>query len=245
MRSSLFTRSACYSGYPTRAALPHLKYVHVFLVPFDFLSDVLTMFVQEFEKDDDSNGHIDFITSASVSWTQLLPSFFGQFFFHVHKALYLLADDSFGDRLFHRTPNLKWVGEKLSNWPVGSQCTRESYRLWNAYCKSHTACASGLEGVWKPNSQHYCKFTIFLFIALLQNLRATMYSIENADRLKTKKIAGKIVPAIATTTAAVAGLVSIFFNPMKWENALPACLLGNSNDYHAYGSWSFLASRPT
>ena len=53
----------------------------------------------------------------------------------------------------------------------------------------------------------------FLFIAILQNLRATMYSIENADRLKTKKIAGKIVPAIATTTAAVAGLVSIFSIP--------------------------------
>ncbi|XP_073242373.1 ubiquitin-like modifier-activating enzyme 6 [Porites lutea] len=69
-------------------------------------TDVLPMFPQEFEKDDDSNGHIDFITSAS-------------------------------------------------------------------------------------------------------NLRATMYSIENADRLKTKKIAGKIVPAIATTTAAVAGLVTI------------------------------------
>lgn len=65
---------------------------------------------------------------------------------------------------------------------------------------------------WKEFSQ---QFTIFLFITLLQNLRATMYSIENADRLKTKKIAGKIVPAIATTTAAVAGLVSIFFNPMK------------------------------
>lgn len=41
-----------------------------------------------------------------------------------------------------------------------------------------------------------------------QNLRAYMYNIEPADRLKTKRIAGRIVPAIATTTAAVAGLVS-------------------------------------
>ena len=41
-----------------------------------------------------------------------------------------------------------------------------------------------------------------------QNLRAAMYNIESADRLKTKRIAGRIVPAIATTTAAVAGLVS-------------------------------------
>lgn len=45
--------------------------------------------------------------------------------------------------------------------------------------------------------------------SFLQNLRAAMYGIETADRLKTKRIAGRIVPAIATTTAAVAGLVSL------------------------------------
>ena len=47
------------------------------------------------------------------------------------------------------------------------------------------------------------------FVASASALRARMYSIEPADRLKTKRIAGKIIPAIATATAAVAGLVRI------------------------------------
>ena len=45
------------------------------------------------------------------------------------------------------------------------------------------------------------------FVASASALRARMYAIEAADRLKTKRIAGKIIPAIATSTAAVAGLV--------------------------------------
>ncbi|XP_076101717.1 ubiquitin-like modifier-activating enzyme 6 isoform X1 [Mytilus galloprovincialis] len=47
------------------------------------------------------------------------------------------------------------------------------------------------------------------FITAAANLRASMYGIECSDRLKVKRIAGRIVPAIATTTAAVAGLVSV------------------------------------
>eukprot|EP00039_Didymoeca_costata_P007978 m.106253 g.106253 ORF g.106253 m.106253 type:complete len:1031 (+) comp13900_c0_seq4:341-3433(+) len=47
------------------------------------------------------------------------------------------------------------------------------------------------------------------FITAASNLRAVMYGISPVDRFKTKLIAGKIVPAIATTTAAVAGLASI------------------------------------
>ncbi|PAA52661.1 hypothetical protein BOX15_Mlig017893g2, partial [Macrostomum lignano] len=46
-------------------------------------------------------------------------------------------------------------------------------------------------------------------VASLANLRAAMYGLDTVDRLQVKRIAGRIVPAIATTTAAVAGLVTI------------------------------------
>ena len=56
------------------------------------------------------------------------------------------------------------------------------------------------------------------FIHAGANLRARNYKIDECDRNKTKKIAGDIIPTILTTTASIAGIVSLQLYTMFQTN---------------------------
>lgn len=61
------------------------------------------------------------------------------------------------------------------------------------------------------------------FITAAANLRNVQYGMDVVERLRTKKIAGKIIPAMATSTAAVSGLVSLeMLKVLKGMRALEA-----------------------
>ena len=47
------------------------------------------------------------------------------------------------------------------------------------------------------------------FMSAVANLRARNYKITEVERFKIKMIAGKIIPAIATTTAMVVGAIGL------------------------------------
>ncbi len=56
------------------------------------------------------------------------------------------------------------------------------------------------------------------FIMAASNLRAINYQIKPITRFETKGIAGKIIPALSTTTSVISGLVALeFFKYLKYE----------------------------
>jgi len=63
------------------------------------------------------------------------------------------------------------------------------------------------------------------YIAGVANLRARNYRITEVDRQKIKFIAGKIIPAIATTTAMVVGAVG--FELIKFVQEKDIALVRN------------------
>jgi ubiquitin-activating enzyme E1 len=80
------------------------------------------------------------------------------------------------------------------------------------------------------------------FITACSNLRAINYRIQPASRHQCKVIAGKIIPALATTTAMITGLVALEY--YKLVKDLPVTAFYNSNPNLALGKYSSFAVQP-
>eukprot|EP01130_Rhizamoeba_saxonica_P017932 TRINITY_DN8834_c0_g1_i1.p1 TRINITY_DN8834_c0_g1~~TRINITY_DN8834_c0_g1_i1.p1 ORF type:complete len:1029 (-),score=232.31 TRINITY_DN8834_c0_g1_i1:21-3107(-) len=82
------------------------------------------------------------------------------------------------------------------------------------YCESVLEVLPPIEEIyWRPNPIIFDKDNDNNFhidcITSAGNIRASAYGIETVDRLQSKIIAGRIVPAILTTTATIVGLANL------------------------------------
>jgi ubiquitin-activating enzyme E1 len=73
------------------------------------------------------------------------------------------------------------------------------------------------------------------FITAASNIRALNYMIKGSDRLETKGIAGKIIPALATTTSIVSGIVSLEMYKVFYGQSDPTY---NTLERYKYGSFN-------
>ena len=76
------------------------------------------------------------------------------------------------------------------------------------------------------------------FLYAASNLRANNFRIDNCDIYKVKMVAGKITPAIATTTAAIVGLVSLQIYTLNQKDDIK--YLRDCNINFAFNNYTFI-----
>ena len=80
------------------------------------------------------------------------------------------------------------------------------------------------------------------FVGSVANLRARNYSIKEVDNFQVKLIAGKIIPALATTTAMIVGVVGL--EVIKYLLEKPLSKMKNSFINLALPLWLFSEPLP-
>ena len=85
------------------------------------------------------------------------------------------------------------------------------------------------------------------YIFAASNLRAQNFKIPNEDEIKVKFIAGKIIPAIASTTASIVGLASLQLYTLCQTyniNSLRDCKFDLANNYFEFSSPVVVPEKP-
>eukprot|EP00800_Vazella_pourtalesii_P005129 TRINITY_DN1595_c0_g1_i1.p1 TRINITY_DN1595_c0_g1~~TRINITY_DN1595_c0_g1_i1.p1 ORF type:complete len:700 (-),score=170.32 TRINITY_DN1595_c0_g1_i1:520-2619(-) len=149
--------------------------------------------------------HADFVESAS----RLYAETFGISTAGVTREQILSLASATGVPVFKPREGVKIAttdqeAQEMGTGPVDLDPTQSVADGLKALKVPQNLSISPLEFEKDDDSNHHMDF-----VTATSNLRAANYQIEQADKHKSKGIAGKIIPAIATTTAAVVGLVCI------------------------------------
>lgn len=190
------------------------------------------MFPRAFDFDAEDQTHLDFIIYFSHVWADMIG-------IPMHKRYTVERRDKYKTFLARLSPPSEVVCKDVSQNPVVNGKTKKVVKDNHdsnpeeliakitdlvSTNKDYLANVKTIEFEKDDDSNHHIDF-----VTAFANTRASNYYIEPKDRFATKGIAGKIIPAIATTTSVVSGLVSlemykVFYNDM----------LKNTKDHKSY-----------
>lgn len=192
------------------------------------------MFPQAFDFNETDNQHLDFIIYFSHAWADMLG-------IKANKRYSVESRDRYKKFLARLNPPAEVVCKDVSQSLNDKKDTKVKKAVKDAnesnpqeLIEKITAMVSAnkefltsvkqIEFEKDDDTNHHIDF-----VTAFANTRAANYYIESKDRFATKGIAGKIIPAIATTTSVVSGLVALEMYKVFYGQ-----MLKNTKNHKAY-----------